>query len=495
MMGMPAPLTSHYASPGRSSRFGVGKVQDRLGGTPGISVPTPGLQAPPEVLAAVRRTVRGILEKSPGMAQASPELRQSVARKLVDVAMMGANLMVEEQRLTTRAQQTAGESPTRAVAHPMTASALEFGEATKAAGKTFQDIRAAIDFPTYVTSLITGVFQAISTSNINQLTAISDLLDNVSASQDEFESSNVRDHDVVVWVVQKFPFITSTDGTDLVLADDVNLDDKKAILKSTLNATDAEMGKIDADDLMGSLGTLARRRMARDRQQVLGTLVQMGLQRIVVDEGRLHASMEMRVDTRSAAERDRASRNEAWLETGASANVGVGMWGASAHVNTGFSSVQSDHEYSKEEIATRAGLRSSVDLAFRTEQIPLDKFANEKARVKLDANARVPMSVSDGKESLLSSEKMEKPTDMKVNIVKSDEDSKAATKAREDAAKREKEKEDAAAKKAEEEKKQKAEEEKKKQAEEEKKRKAEEEKKKPAAESKPAPNGTPAPGK
>jgi hypothetical protein len=400
----------------------------------------------PRVLAAVRRTVRRLLEQAPGMADASPELRRGVARKLVDVAMMGASLLAEEDRLTVKALSAAegadpappGRSPTTPAPGTVTAAALEFGDATKSAGKTFQDIRKAIDFPTYVTSLITGIFQAISTSNINQLTAISDLLDNVAASQDEFEASNVRDRDVVIWIVQKLPFITSTDGTDLTVADDVNLDDKKTLLKAALGASDAEIAKIDSGDLMASLGTLARRKMARDRQQVLGTLVQMGLQRIVVDEGRLHASMEMRVDTRSVADHDRASRNEAWLETGASANVGVGMWGASAHVNTGFSSVQSDHEYSKEEIATRAGLRSSVDLAFRTEQIPLDKFANEKARVKLDANARVPMSVADGKDSLLTTEQFSKPVEKGSTVAptKSDEDTKGATKAREDAAKK-----------------------------------------------------------
>jgi hypothetical protein len=435
---------------------------------PPAAQPGAGKGQNPAVLAAVRRKVRALLEQSPGMAEASPELRKEVARKMVSVAMMAANLIAEDDRLTAAAQ-----------AAPALAAAQEFGDATRAAGKTFQDIRRAIDFPTYVTSLITGVFQAISTSNINQLTAISDLLDNVAASQDEFESSNVRDRDVVIWVVQKFPFIKSTDGTDLELAEDVLIDDKKTLLKAGLEASDGEIGKIDAGDLLGTLGTLARRKMARDRQQVLGTLVQMGLQRIVVDEGRLHASMEMRVDTRSVAERDRSSRNEAWLETGASANVGVGMWGASAHVNTGFSTVQSDHESSKEEIATRAGLRSSVDLAFRTEQIPLDKFANEKARVKLDANARVPMSVSDGRDSLLTPPQAARPVEKGPTIPKSDKDSDAATKAREEASKRDKEAE--AKKKTDEATKKKADDEAaKKKADEEAKKKAEQAAKKKA---------------
>ncbi len=400
----------------------------------------------PGVLAAVRRTVRALLERSPGFTEASPQARRDVASKLVGVAMIGADLLAEEERLRDPEEVVSsaqGEPEAGPPSAPL-ASAQDFGDATRAAGKTFQEIRRAIDFPTYVTSLINGVFQAITTANIQQLTAISDLLDNVAASQEEFSASNIRDRDVVMWVVQKLPFITSTDGTDLAVADDVNLDEKRSLLKSALAASDGEVAKIDSGDLMGTLGGLARRRIGQDRQQILGTLVQMGLQRIVVDEGRLHASMEMRVDTRSAAEKGRSSRNEAWLETGASANVGIGIWGASAHVNAGFSTVQSEHELSKEEIATRAGLRSSVDLAFRTEQIPLDRFASEKARVKLDANARVPMSVADGSTSLLSSDSGDKAAAAR------EKDAAAAEKLRKDNAERSKADEATASKKREE---------------------------------------------
>ena len=396
------------------------------------------------VLAAVRRTVRSLLEQSPGFAQAAPDVRKDVASKLVGVAMLGADLVSEDARLS--AADDAAEAP------PPAASAMaaqpDFGTATKAAGKTFQDIREAIDFPTYVSSLISGVFQAITQSNINQLTQLGDLLDSVSASQEEF-CSNIKDKDVITWVVQKFPFVKSSDGEELVLADDVLIDDKKSVLKQALDASDSEVAKIDSDDLLGTLGPLARRRIGRDRQAILATMVKMGLQRVVVDDGRLHASMDMRVDTRSAAERAQASRTEGWMETGASAQVGMGAWGASAHVNAGFSHVNSDQQIGKEEIATRAGLRSSVDLAFRTEQIPLDRMADKGKQVKIDANSRVPASVADGNASLLKPEgylTATNPKDLTTPIdgagkIDLKQDSTAAAKAKADAdAKAEKEK-------------------------------------------------------
>jgi hypothetical protein len=397
------------------------------------------------VLASVRRTVRTLLEQSPGFAQAAPEVRKDVARKLVGVAMLGADLVSEDARLSEPA-----ESPPIAAG---LAAQPDFGTATKAAGKTFQEIRAAIDFPTYVASLISGVFQAITASNINQLTALGDLLDSVSASQEEF-STSIKDRDVITWAVQKFPFIKSSDGEELVLADDVLIDDKKSLLKQGLEASDSEVGKIDGDDLLGTLGPLARRKIGRDRQAILATMIKMGLQRVVVDDGRLHASMDMRVDTRSAAERAQSSKSEAWMETGAAAQVGVGAWGASAHVNAGFSHVHSDQQVGKEEIATRAGLRSSVDLAFRTEQIPLDRMADKGKQVKIDAASRVPASVADGNSSLLKADGYLTPMNPKdmnapINAGKLDlnKDANAAAKAKADAdAKAEKEKKEKEAK-------------------------------------------------
>jgi len=337
-----------------------------------------------ERLRHVRRSVRRVLEQeTAAFAQAAPDLRRDLAKKMVTVAMMGTDLAAEEQ----------GPKPLERFP-PLTA-AQEFGDATRAAGRTFREIRDAIDFPTYVQQLISGVFQAITQSNISQLTAIGDMLDAVSRTEDEFTSENIRDGDVMAWAVGKFPFLRINDGT-LQARDGVDLSEKASEIAAQLRVSPSEVSSLDESDLMGTLGPLIRQRIGRERQQMLATMVQMGLQRVVVDEGRLHASMDMRVDTRSAQNTQQARREELDIDSGAAAQMGMGMWGASAHLNVGYNKVQADSSSTNEEIATRAGLRSSVDLAFRTDQIPLDRMASRSQRARLDANARVPASVGEG---------------------------------------------------------------------------------------------------
>ncbi len=362
------------------------------------------------VLARVRQEVRGLLERSPGFENASPELRRNVAHKLVRVSMMGARLLDEERSLTARLQ----DQPRRARA-PL-AVAQTAGEnigmnATREAAGTIRNLREALDFPTFVASLINGVFNAITSSTHGQLASISDLLDNVSATEDEFTDANVRDADVIAWVMGKLPLFRVQDGA-LALNDGVDLDDHRDQLRSVLGLSESEAMSVDGEELEETLFPAVRRKLGRDRQAVLASMVQMGLQRIVVDEGRLHASMDMRVDASSIAEQDTRERTEASLQTAASGQFGLGNWGASASVAAGFSKVQSDALLTREEVAARAGLRSSVDLAFRTDQVPLDRLVDADARARIDRNARVPVSVAAPDEGITSSHHVTPPTDL-----------------------------------------------------------------------------------
>jgi hypothetical protein len=175
----------------------------------------------------------------------------------------------------------------------------------------------------------------------------------------------------------------------------VDLLDHGAQLAAGLGADADEVAGIDPDDLDGTLLPLARRKMARDKQSVLASTVQMGLQRIVVDEGRIHASMDLRVDAASGSQQDVAQRDDWRVQAGAAGSFGAGLWSASASASTSIGRVRSDHQQTDEQIALRAGLRSSVDLAFRTEQVPLDRMASQQARVRIDNNARVPINVGD----------------------------------------------------------------------------------------------------
>jgi hypothetical protein len=344
----------------------------------------------PEVLAAVRRTVRSLLEENPEYQRAPPELRQGLASNMVKVSKRAAELVAEEMRLTEQLRRRR-----QPVARAQSAGDQLGLQAARSSGATVKELKDAIDFPNFVTSLISGVFQAITHSTLSQLESLGDLLDNVGKSTEEFTDANIDDAAAIAWALSKFGFLSS-DANGLSLREGADLEQQAGPLKSALGASDDEISGIDPGDLAGTLLPLAKRKMGKSRQSNLATMVQLGLQRIVVDEGRLHASMELRVDTSSVSEEMKAQRDDMRVNAGASGSFGIGPWGASAKVDTSIGKVSSDTQYTKEQLESRAALRSSVDLAFRTDQIPLDRMADKDARVKLNLAARVPADVGTG---------------------------------------------------------------------------------------------------
>jgi len=345
----------------------------------------------PEVLAAVRRSVRELLEATPSYGLADQETRRALAERMVAVSLVAARLADEDQRLTEQVRRRARPAFARAQS-----AGDQLGlQAVREAGTAIRSVKDSIDFPTYVGTLITGVFQAILSSTTLQLGSLGELLDNVSASAEDFEGT-IGDPEVARWLVAKFEFLVPGPDGKVVVRPGVDLAEKLPQLQAGLGVGEGELGDLDPQDLEGSLFPLARRRIGRDKQQVLGTMIQMGLQRIVVDEGRIHASMDLRVDAQSGSQHDLAQRNDWRVSTAASGSFGVGPWSASASVSASVGQVKSDHQFTNEQLGVRAGLRSSVDLAFRTEQVPLDRLADEKQRVRLEKAARVPASVTEG---------------------------------------------------------------------------------------------------
>jgi hypothetical protein len=360
---------------------------------------------PTATLKAVRRAVRSLIEDTPEL-KSRPALRRHLAERMVDVSLTAAALLAEDHRLSQQIADRAGRRRRAAVdgsplsssdnATPL-AAAQAAGDinrqtAVKSAAGVLKSTKDAIDFPGFVTSLITGVFQAMTTSTIQQLQAVADLLDAVNAGASEFGTQHVGPDRAIEWAANRFPaFTVDKKGKEprLIVRPDGEMPEAGA-LKTALDATDEEVSGIEEDNLEETLLPLVRRKLARDRQQMLRTMVLMGLQRIVVDDGRIHASMELQVDARSTAEQTEASRFDTRVTTSGSGSFGMGMWGASASMSATVGYVKSDEQFSREDIALRAGLRSSVDVAFHTEPISLERMASRKTIEKMQAQAMVP---------------------------------------------------------------------------------------------------------
>lgn len=341
----------------------------------------------PEVVASVRHSVRNVLEETPAFAHIDKNQQRLLAHKLVGLGVLAAGLIDQDQRLTERVAERRHQ---RGLASALSAGDQLGLQGVRGAAPALTQARDSIDFPNFVGSLITGVFNAILHSSSVQMGQLGELVDGVATSADDFAKS-ISDAEVAQWLIAKFPRLlrVTEDGVDAV--EGVDLSEHTPELASGLGASSGE----DPTDPY-TLMDLGRRKLARDKQSTLASMIQLGLQRIVVDQGRIHASMDLRVDAQSGSAEARAQRDDWRVNAGAQGSFTNGLWGASASASTSIGQVKSDAQLTNEQLGLRAGLRSSVDLAFRTDQVPIDKLASRNARVKLEQAARVPADVTSG---------------------------------------------------------------------------------------------------
>ena len=90
---------------------------------------------------------------------------------------------------------------------------------------------------------------------------------------------------------------------------------------------------------------LARLCTGRDRQAMLATMVLQGMNRVIIDDGQIEASMDLAVDARSTAEQTTAERLDTRVTTSASGSFGMGVWGASASLSATVGYVKSDEQF------------------------------------------------------------------------------------------------------------------------------------------------------
>lgn len=416
-------------------------------------------------LETVRRAVRRVVEDTPELRR-DALLRRRIAENMVRVCAAAAGLMEEEERLTAQiarrprpggevtgdrlpvtgksgmesrpspgspaasadtsasagapaavaagmAAGPSGDSARRPLAGGQAAGDIHRRTAVNSAAGVLKATKDAIDFPGFVTSLITGVFQAMTTSTIQQLQAYADLLGAVGMSSGQFAATGITDGRAMDWAAQRFPVfrVVLEEGQPprLALKDDADMPDGDE-LKAALEADDDEVSTVDEDELGETLLPLVKRKLARDRQAMLSTMLLMGMNRIVVDDGRIHASMELQVDARSTAEQNTAERFDTRVTTGGSGSFGTGVWGASASMQATVGYVKNDDQFTREDITVRAGLRSTVDIGFHTEPIALDRMTSKQEIKKISDKSMNPETEHKLQDLLAKDERTIKPS-------------------------------------------------------------------------------------
>jgi hypothetical protein len=373
-----------------------------------------------DTLQAVRPLVRQLLQSSPGFRALAPAQQLEIARNMVRVACYTSNpdglakteltpgLGVLAKGLTSDAT-----TPVRALAGAVdqakgkasekigTFAGSDFRAGSVEQGAdNFKKYIGSVDFPAFVGGLIQNVFQAIVNASIQQMNAYGELLKSVAQTVDQFAQDNITLNNARDWLVDKFPGDLGVDASDegsgprLAVTNEDNAEAALARMNQEMQIAEP-ITDISDPDQEGRLVQAARMQMARSRQQLLSSMVILGINRIVVTDGAINAKVVFDFRASDTAQRsagaslyDRESsynRND----SAAGAHFGWGAAGSSntniqSHMTTVSSSVSEDSE-SKQEM--KAKLTGEVRVNFKSDYFPMEKLASPGMIAAIQGNS------------------------------------------------------------------------------------------------------------
>lgn len=388
-----------------------------------------------ETLGVVRPMVREMLLGVPAFRQLSPEEQQQIAGKMVNVASYLAN---PDGVITESMEKAAppAEVVARAQADdPVDATKRRLSQAPGQVGKGFEAgavregveqfgaLVQKVDFPEFVGGLIKNVFQAIVDSSIQQMQAYGELLANVAKTVDQYARDNISENNSRDWLANKYPDALGVEIGNMSgeLAEGSDAPQQTAKLTTTGENPEEALTKISQDlahlmprpvtDLSdpaeeARLVQAARLEIARGRQQLLASMVMLGINRIVVTDGLIHAKVifDMRASD-TAARHARASmvdQQKSSVKTDTKIKYGgwfspwhgsVGIHTSNEHTATVQSSVDDTSE-SKAEV--KAKLSGEVRVNFKSDYFPMDKMASPQMIAAIQGNAQPPEKAVTG---------------------------------------------------------------------------------------------------
>jgi hypothetical protein len=343
-------------------------------------------QPNPAILPLVRAKVQDLLTHSQAYQSLDPVKRRDLARDMVHIA----NYIVggSDGQSIPGAFTLADDRPPDPAGQTATGRLVESGGTAAALGvEQFGEAINKIDFPKFVAGLIDGVFNAIVSSSIKQMEAYAELVKNVAKSVDEFMRENVSENQARDYLADRYP-----DALELDLEGEApKLKPREGVDDSALPDFFADLGlpapidSLDEETTETVLVPAARKRMAMDRQQLLATMVLMGINRLVVTNGTIKASVLFELDTLDKVTRhyDRASTYD-WTNTTKQRRRGSGksFWDwfspstTESETTSNFKVSTTRSEDSQAKIDLHAKLSGDVNVNFRSETFPLERMAD-----------------------------------------------------------------------------------------------------------------------
>jgi hypothetical protein len=351
---------------------------------------------PPAELDTVRSEVRSLLGKSPAFARLTPDQRRVFAQDFVKVAGFLATPGWHEHPLppdpvqaraladaTNDLKERLSKDP-GAVGKDFRAGAMREGT------EQFGELVNKVDFPNFVGGLVQGVFQAVVNASIQQMEAYGELLSACAKTAEQFADDHITDGQARDWVANKHPSLVSVDtsGERAVLRPRPDAPEGQNVGQALRMKDDVDLS---SDEGEAAVVAHAKLEMAKQRQQLMATMVMLGINRIVVTNGLIHAKVLFDVQTTDEAKR-RSKAEMHDLQTSSHSAVaaagGIG-WGAAAsssasHRTTVASAVD---DTSESKAQAKAQLSGEVKLSFKSETFPLEKMVDVMGMQTLNSRA------------------------------------------------------------------------------------------------------------
>jgi len=328
-----------------------------------------------------------LLKNAPAFAQLSPDEQARLRQNMAQVS----SFLAEDPRWMA--------APSRGLDDPVDQLKQQLAKDPGLVGKDFKagamaegirgfgELVKKVDFPKFVSGLVQGVFRAVVDASIQQMQAYAELLAAVAKTVDEFARDNMTDGQVRDYI--------ATHDAGAVTMELPN--DGPARLRPAGDGNEAaQLGRkyginsdldLSNDDDEQKLVGAARLQLAQERQRLLAMMVLLGINRIVVTNGKINAKVLFDVQTSDQARRRyKASLHDSETFTHTdSFSVGGGLLGDIfggpegsvtdyySHTTTVESSLD---ESSEAKAQAKATLSGEVNLAFKSETFPLERMVD-----------------------------------------------------------------------------------------------------------------------
>jgi hypothetical protein len=213
--------------------------------------------------------------------------------------------------------------------------------------------------------------------------AYATLLSNVAKTVDQFMADNITDNQARDYLAGRYPghFKVEADDNGARVRVREGADDRpKPNFKTDLNI--AEDVSLDDDVAEEKLVPAARRSLAQQRHSLLSTMVLMGINRIVVTSGRIRAQMGFHIHAQDRADVATASQFDTAHEARTKMSFGGGLAGflggpkGQLETRHSVTYVSSTKKNSSDELDVKADLTGEVDLKFKSDYFPMERFAD-----------------------------------------------------------------------------------------------------------------------